>query len=207
MHWTAKTTLAFSSWLAIKYNISLSANALSWFLNYMSARIKCVHFAGSYSSFVPVHKGGPQGSIFGPLLITFVLIYWKLHFYADDTIIQTQPSVQTLVGLEWSAHYECTYILLLAVETVLDHCSLCAAANFRRHSLKDCELKLNCPHVCLYFKVKTIAKDEVDKQFKMLICWAISKTTVSFSELGLSVCVRWMGLNSYYKTHCLQRLY
>uniref|UniRef100_A0A669C6E9 ribonuclease H n=1 Tax=Oreochromis niloticus TaxID=8128 RepID=A0A669C6E9_ORENI len=82
-------------------NIGLSVNAVSWFSNYLSARKQCVHAAGSSSSFLPVSKGVPQGSILGPLLFSLYINNLcdnfsnaAFHLYADDTIIYcSSPSV------------------------------------------------------------------------------------------------------------------
>lgn len=83
------------------HNIGLSGHAVSWFSNYLSARTQCVQFAGSSSSFLPVSKGVPQGSILGPLLFSIYvnnlcdnLSNATFHFYADDTVIYcSSPSV------------------------------------------------------------------------------------------------------------------
>ena len=68
--------------------------SLKWFHSYLSERSQCVEYGGHRSSFLPLDKGVPQGSVLGPLLF---LIYindihnccktFKCILYADDTTL------------------------------------------------------------------------------------------------------------------------
>ena len=69
-------------------------NTLSLIKNYLTDRKQHVKLAGTFSPWLPVQRGIPQGSILGPLLfnifmndIPHVIDYTILSTYADDTQI------------------------------------------------------------------------------------------------------------------------
>ena len=77
-------------------------NSLKWFNCYLSDRMQCVDFESYQSSFLPISKGVPQGSILGPLL--FLIFVNDMHncspkfasiMFADDTTLINPISVFT----------------------------------------------------------------------------------------------------------------
>ena len=75
----------------------LNSTALKWFSSYLTDRMQCVDFESNISSFLPIDKGVPQGSILGPLL--FLIFINDMHacsdkfsdiMFADDTTL-TNP--------------------------------------------------------------------------------------------------------------------
>lgn len=80
-------------------SIGLSKHSVDWFANYLSGRTQSVRVAGSVSSFLPISKGVPQGSVLGPILFSIYinklcenLSNAMYHFYADDTVIYCTAS-------------------------------------------------------------------------------------------------------------------
>lgn len=77
---------------AILYHIGLGSTAVNLVFNYITGRMQCVSVDGCVSSFLPIVRGVPQGSVLGPLLYSIYtcqfakcLQFAKCHFYADDT--------------------------------------------------------------------------------------------------------------------------
>lgn len=80
-------------------SIGLSKHSVDWFANYLSGRTQSVRKTGSVSSFLPISKGVPQGSVLGPILFSIYinklcenLLNAIYHFYADDTVIYCTAS-------------------------------------------------------------------------------------------------------------------
>ena len=77
--------------------LNLSQNIISWITSYLQGREQRTLANNTYSSFIPVTNGVPQGSVLGPLLYIIYAndIVKKIKnsgftFYADDTVLYSK---------------------------------------------------------------------------------------------------------------------
>ena len=78
-------------------HLNLSSNVVCWIASYLENRVQRTLVNNTYSTFLPVTQGVPQGSVLGPL---FYIIYAddiakKIHnscftFYADDMVLYSK---------------------------------------------------------------------------------------------------------------------
>ena len=83
------------------YNISESATSLIY--SYLSNRYQAVYLNNTCSSFLPVSKGVPQGSVLGPFLFSVyvndlpnVLKFCRVQMYADDVQLCISSSLSNV---------------------------------------------------------------------------------------------------------------
>ena len=65
--------------------LGFKGNLLSWFNSFLTNRYQRVLVNGSFSEWLPVRSGVPQGSIFGPLL--FLLYIYEIHHIISDSVV------------------------------------------------------------------------------------------------------------------------
>ena len=86
--------------------LNLSKQVIDWSRSYLSLRRQRVYANGTYSTFLPITQGVPQGSVLGPL---FYIIYandltkhvqnCQTALYADDTVLYiADNNPRTAVG-------------------------------------------------------------------------------------------------------------
>lgn len=75
----------------LQRNFGFSSNAARLVYSYLSERRQSVYNNNTFSSFIPILSGVPQGSILGPIFFTMyindlpnILKHCKIHIYADD---------------------------------------------------------------------------------------------------------------------------
>ena len=71
----------------------IGVSSVAWFQSYLSARRQCVSINGTFSEFMTIDCGVPQGSILGPLLFLIYIndmsisLNCRLSLYADDSAL------------------------------------------------------------------------------------------------------------------------
>ena len=95
--------------------MGITGSLLSWFRSYLGQRHQRVVLEGSYSDFLEVKAGVPQGSILGPLLFVIYIndivndIGSNIKLFADDTSLYiivedpaTAANLMTLILIKYT---------------------------------------------------------------------------------------------------------
>ena len=64
-------------------SICVKGRALEWIYSYLSNRTQAVNINGTISAPAPLHFGVPQGSVLGPLLFSYHLL-WAYRRYSKE---------------------------------------------------------------------------------------------------------------------------
>lgn len=86
--------------LLLKLKSILKNNITDWIANYLRGRSQFVHVNGVNSYPTPILSGVPQGSVLGPLLLSFIVfinditcnIPVNVRLFADDIVLYTEIS-------------------------------------------------------------------------------------------------------------------
>mgnify|MGYP001548984872 CR=1 FL=1 len=103
-------TVSHKKLVAVLSNYGIRGNVLRWIIDFLSNRRQRVRINSSYSDFILVRSGVPQGSVLGPLLfilyindICRTVVHCSLKIFADDTKVYFRvrcPSDQTILEID-----------------------------------------------------------------------------------------------------------
>ncbi len=142
--------------LAKLSHYGIHGNTLNWISSFLQTRTQRVVLDGSYSSFVPVLSGVPQGTVLGPLLFLCFInditndIHNTIRLYADDCILyRTIKSPNDCISLQtdidilfsWTKTWQlsfnpskCTKLTITRKRTPINYIYI-----LNDHPLPDCD--------------------------------------------------------------------
>ena len=92
--WKEFDTVRDKTMITKLFSLGFSKNCLRWLTSYHSNRFHFVQIDDQMSDKARLHFGVPQGSILGPMLLTFTSLIYKITFQIQSPLFSMQMTLQ-----------------------------------------------------------------------------------------------------------------